>query len=215
MTDRESDSFIREVTEEVRRDQLFDYWKKYGLYAVAAIVLIVGTAGWWTWQQNAEREAAQALGTSFIEASAADDPAAAFAALGNALEGDTAAVARLSAATAHELAGEIDAALEAYLALAADGSAPDLYGHAAAIAAARLSEDAPVDERIALLEPATVPGAPYRLIALEVRAGILLGAGRQEEAWADLRQVISDSTATRGSVVRSTQLLLASGGTIE
>jgi hypothetical protein len=31
----ETDSFIQEVTEEVRHDRMFRLWKKYGPYAVA------------------------------------------------------------------------------------------------------------------------------------------------------------------------------------
>ena len=42
----ETDSFIEEVTEEVRRDKLFGYLKKYGWIAVVVVVGAVGTTAW-------------------------------------------------------------------------------------------------------------------------------------------------------------------------
>ena len=37
-----SETFIDEVTEEVRKDQLFGYMRKYGWIAVLAVLAIVG-----------------------------------------------------------------------------------------------------------------------------------------------------------------------------
>ena len=42
----DTDSFINEVTEEVRRDQLYGYLRKYGWIAAVAVVAIVGTAAY-------------------------------------------------------------------------------------------------------------------------------------------------------------------------
>ena len=42
----ETDSFIDEVTEEVRRDKLFALFRKYGWIGIAAVLLIVGGAAW-------------------------------------------------------------------------------------------------------------------------------------------------------------------------
>ena len=41
----DSDSFIDEVTEEVRRDRLFGYFRRYGWIAAVVIVVVVGGAG--------------------------------------------------------------------------------------------------------------------------------------------------------------------------
>ena len=38
----DTDSFIEEVTEEVRRDQLYKYVRKYGWIAIALVVGVVG-----------------------------------------------------------------------------------------------------------------------------------------------------------------------------
>ena len=40
------DSFIDEVTEEVRRDRLFALFRKYGWIGLVVVLGIVGGAGW-------------------------------------------------------------------------------------------------------------------------------------------------------------------------
>jgi len=42
----DTDSFIDEVTEEVRRDQLYGYLRKYGWIAAVVILAIVCGAAW-------------------------------------------------------------------------------------------------------------------------------------------------------------------------
>ena len=58
----DTDSFIDEVTEEVRRDRLFALMKRYGWIAALAVVLIVGGAAWNEWRKAQERTAAQDFG---------------------------------------------------------------------------------------------------------------------------------------------------------
>jgi len=41
----DTDSFIEEVSEEVRRDRLFKIFKKYAWVAVLVVVLLVGRCG--------------------------------------------------------------------------------------------------------------------------------------------------------------------------
>ena len=44
------DSFIDEVTEEVRRDKLFAFFRRYGWIGVVLALLIVGGAAYSEWQ---------------------------------------------------------------------------------------------------------------------------------------------------------------------
>lgn len=41
-----TDSFVEEVTDELRNDQLFAAMRKYGWIAAVAVVAIVGGASW-------------------------------------------------------------------------------------------------------------------------------------------------------------------------
>ena len=60
-TNSTEDSFIREVDEELRRDRLSGFWKSYGRWVLAAIVLgLAALAGWLVWQdQRAKQSAAE------------------------------------------------------------------------------------------------------------------------------------------------------------
>ena len=47
------DSFLREVDEELRRDQLTGFWKRYGRWIIAGIGLgLAALAGWLVWQDR-------------------------------------------------------------------------------------------------------------------------------------------------------------------
>ena len=60
----DSDSFIDEVTEEVRRDRLFGYFRRYGWIAAVVIVVVVGGAAWNEYQK-AQSLRRRPLATSF------------------------------------------------------------------------------------------------------------------------------------------------------
>ena len=62
----DTDSFIDEVTEEVRRDRMFFMLKRYGWIAVLAILAIVGGASWREYSKAQDRSAAQALGDGIL-----------------------------------------------------------------------------------------------------------------------------------------------------
>ena len=64
----ETDSFIDEVTEEVRRDRLFRLCARYGWIAVLAVLLLVGGAGWNEWRKAEERERRRPSGDAILAA---------------------------------------------------------------------------------------------------------------------------------------------------
>ncbi|MEO1531786.1 MAG: hypothetical protein AAFU72_06445, partial [Pseudomonadota bacterium] len=56
----DTDSFIREVTEEVRQDRMLRYWKAYGPYIIGGILLVVAiAAGLAYWDALEEQRAAE------------------------------------------------------------------------------------------------------------------------------------------------------------
>jgi hypothetical protein len=55
-----SDTFLREVDENLRRDQLRDMAKKYGWLLIAGLVLFLGAVGGWLyWQERQRAQAAE------------------------------------------------------------------------------------------------------------------------------------------------------------
>jgi len=106
----DSDSFITEVTEEVRRDQLFGYVRKYGWIAVLCVVVLVGGAAWNEYNKAQTTKAAQATGDALLSALQLDEPASRAAAVAEiAGEGPTAAITALMTAGLHVEAGDIEA----------------------------------------------------------------------------------------------------------
>ena len=79
------DSFIDEVTEEVRRDRLFRAFRRYGWIGVVLVAAIVGGAAYNEWQKASRTATAQALGDG-LTAALADKTPEARAAAAEAME---------------------------------------------------------------------------------------------------------------------------------
>ena len=69
-----NETFYREVDEELRRDQMAGFWKRYGRWMVAGVVLLLAAiAGFLYWQQHKQEKAAgqgETLIAAFEEAQA-------------------------------------------------------------------------------------------------------------------------------------------------
>ena len=125
----ETDSFIDEVTDEVRRDRLFAMFRKYGWIGILAVLVIVGGAAWNEWQKARAEAAAQAFGDKVAAALANNEPAARETAL-TAIEaggpGRAVILAFLTSAEA-EKAGDKDKAVAALKAIADNGGLSQTY----------------------------------------------------------------------------------------
>lgn len=212
----DTDSFIEEVTEEVRREQLYGYLKRYGWIAVVLVLAIVGTAAYLEWQKAREISAAQAIGDAVLAAMENDDAAARLAALDavNADEAEAVAVVAMLAAREAELAGDIDAAVAALESIATNGSLPTEYTQLAALKAlmaqhATLSAE---DRRLGY-EALSNPGSPYRMLALEQLALIEVETGKIDAALGRLEDIRADAETSEGLRARATQLIVSLGGT--
>ena len=69
-----NETFYREVDEELRRDQMAGFWKRYGRWMVVGVVLLLAAiAGFLYWQQHKQEKAAgqgETLIAAFEEAQA-------------------------------------------------------------------------------------------------------------------------------------------------
>ncbi len=207
----ETDSFIQEVTEEVRQDRMFRLWKKYGPYGVTAIVAVVAVSAGLNWMKHREIKQARETGGAFLAADigSVEDQEV----LTGSVDGPAAMIARLRLAAATAEAGDAQAAAALYRAVADEPGIDAAYGDLARLQAVRVGAAA-MDpaQAVAELGPLIAEGAPYRILALELRAIIQLNAGDTEAAHADLEAIIGDPQATRESSERAVTLLLSSGG---
>lgn len=212
----ETDSFIDEVSEEVRRDRLYGYLRRYGWIGVLAVILIVGGAAWNEFRKARVTAAAEALGDAVLTALESEDAATRRAAL-DAIEaeGPSAAVIALLSAAEKIAAEEPEAAAEELRPLALDTAVSPVYSDMAALKLVLLGdagEDATT--RAQLLERLAQPGAPYRLLALEQQALALAADGDSAAAIAAAQALLQEDGVTGALRQRISQLIVALGGTL-
>jgi len=209
-----TDSFIEEVSEEVRRDKLFGYIRRYGWIAVLLVVVLVGGAAYNEYSKAQARAAAQARGDAIQAALGVHDRGERAANLAQLTDADRAApvVAMLLSAEAQASDDPVTAAA-ALKSIAEDTSQPALYRDLAALKHIMLtaSDTAPAD-RIAALQSLTAPGGPFRILAEEQIALAEAESGDTDAAIARLKSLIEDTEASRGLRQRATQLIVALGG---
>jgi hypothetical protein len=212
----DTDSFIEEVTEEVRRDRLFGMFRRYGWIAGAAVVVIVGGAAWNEWQKAERMTAAQGTGDAIFEAIGSADDAARVAAL-EALEPNSpeAQVLVDYLVASHQLsAGDNAGAAATLKALSETGTdVPEVYRQIALFKSIVASgAETPAAERRSLLDALAAPGAPLSLLAQEQLALLDVEEGNAEAAIDRLNAIIADAGVTGGLRNRASQLIVALGG---
>lgn len=213
-----TDSFIDEVTEEVRRDRLYGYLRRYGWIAAAVIVLIVGAAGFNEYRRAQEQSKAQALGDAMLTALAANEDEARADAL-TGVTADTpegAAVLAFMTSGAQAQAGRIEAAAETLRPIANSTDLPLIYRQIATLKSLMLqSETLDAETRRQGFEALAVPGVRMRLLAEEQLALIDIETGNPQDAIARLQSIMDDAEATPGLQRRALQAMVALGGAPE
>ena len=208
------DSFVDEVTDAVRRDRLFAAFRKYGWIGVLLVVVIVGGAAWNEWQKARTAARAEGFGDAALAALEKTDPAERMAALtAIAADGDQKAVQSLL------LAGNPDAdkaaALAALDALIADGARPQVYRDLAVLRRVALAGlEMPLADRRAALQGVAIPGRPFRTLAEEQLAYLLIEEGQTEAALTALLALVQDQEAPAGMRQRLGLAIVALGGTV-
>lgn len=208
------DSFIDEVTEEVRRDRLYALFRKYGWIGVVLVLGIVGGAGVTEWRKAQAENRAQAFGDAVLDAldlGAPEDRREALGAI--ATDGDQTGILKLLLASDPET--DREGTLAALDALAADASQPQSYRDLATLRRVIVAgADVPLADRRATLDPIAAPGRPFRTLALEQMAYLLVEEGKTDEAIAALTALTTDQDATASLRSRAGQVVVALGGEI-
>jgi hypothetical protein len=211
----DADSFIQEVSEEVRRDRLNRAVRRWAPLGVAAVVAVVAATAVLAWRDHSREQSARAAGEGLLRATAAASPAeraGGLIALLETAEGGQATLARLR--LAGELAAEGDApgAVAAYRAVADDAATSPAFAAFAAYRAAVVgAEQAGAAATIELLNPLTGEGQPFRLLALEARAAQRVRLDDTAAALADLDAILADPAATEETILRARELRASIG----
>ena len=208
-----SDIF-QEVDDEVRREQLKRLWERYGVFLIAAcVLLVVAVGGWRTYEWWDAKKAAEA-GTAFQAAVALStegknkEAEEAFATLAASGTSSYRMLAKFREA-AEVARRDPKAAVAIYDQLAADSSLGRVLQDLAALRAGMILVDtAPYSDIVQRLEPLTAPDRTFRHSA---RSMLALAAWRAKDAtamrkWSDM--ILADGetpSGTRGQI----QMLLA------
>lgn len=206
------ESFIDEVTEEVRRDKLFKAFRKYGWIGVVLVLGVVGGTVWNEWQKATANARAEAFGDAVSAALDLPDPAARRAALAAVpADGAQAAIQQLLLASDPE--DDKAATLTALDAVIADPAQTPLYRDLATLRRVVVAGvDMPVGDRRTALEGIAVAGRPFRVLAQEQLAYLLIEEGQKDAAIAALQALAQDQEASPALRGRVGQVIVALGG---
>lgn len=205
----ESDNFIREVQEEVRKDEMKEFWDKYGKYVMAAAtVIVLGTAGKVGYDQykiSQQQQTAQSYFAALEQAE--DDPDATQQDLStlnaSSLEGFS-FMSRMQQARLQAEAGDTENAAASLAAARDDVESPILASLAEFQRVAQL--DSPED-RIAGLTPLIAEDQAWRFFALESMSMAQLELNDIEGSLESLNLIMENNQAPHSLRQRATVLI--------
>ncbi len=217
--DRSTDQFIREVDEELRREQLNTLWQRYGSYVVAAAVLVVlVTAGFNGWDWWREREA-ERVGDLYIAAEdlidedGTDAAVAAFEAIAAEEKGGYSALASLRAANLKIQAGDRAGAIGLLDRITADDRVDEILQDLARLRAAYLLlDERDMDGAAMRVSPLAATGNPWRHGAREVLGLVALEKGDADTAIGYFSEIETDAEAPNDIRARATSLIAVMQG---
>lgn len=210
-----SDSFIEEVTDELRRDQMLAKLKRYGWIAVLAVLIVVGGAAFSEFRKAQTRAQAEGLGDAILAALDSTEASERVGGLQVVETADPQAQAVLAMLTASEqiAADDLEGAVANLNAVAANGEIPQVYREIAQFKALTLQSDTmPAAERMQGFEALGAAGNRLSLLAQEQLALIAIQEGDTDTAISQYQAILSDAQVTPDLQQRALQVIVALGG---
>ena len=208
-----SDTFVREVDENLRRDQLRDFFQKNGTWLIVAVLLFLAASGgfiWWK-QHEVQRSGAEVERLAEIYKDIGSGNMAQAPQQLDALSNSGSKAVRASALFARAALalqqGDTKLATSTYKSIANDSSLPQAYRDAALVRETALEFDqVPPQEVIARLQPLAKPGEPWFGSAGEMTALALIKQGKNQEAGQLFAAIAKDRGVPDAIRARAVQL---------
>jgi hypothetical protein len=207
------ESFIREVDEEYRRDQLARFWTRYGRWLLIALGLfLVAFAGYLYWREEQNRAAgdfgAKVLqAADQLEAGNTQDAAPVFAEATTSSREGYEAIGRLAQAALAASQGKTADAANMYAAVAAADDLAQPFRDLATIRQTMLQFDTlPPATVIARLQPLAKAGSPWFGTAGEMLAVAHMRSGKPELAGPLFAAIAKDTTVPASIRARTGQM---------
>jgi len=210
----DTDSFLQEVSEELRRDRLYKNLRKYGWIAILLVILIVGAATYREYLKSQAATEAQLFGKSIIDALNEKNAVDRISKLQKINVPSENAKAILAMLLSAETNGNNSSGLENSTlsditqSLSIDDHYRDLLNFKILLGSA---ETMNLDERSTAFEALSKPGNPFRLLAEEQMVLIEIELGNTDKAIKKISQILLDSELTAGLRNRATQMMIALG----
>ena len=210
----QTDTFVREVQEEMRRERLAQLWDRYGVFALGlAALLVFGVMGY-KYYEYSSLKAREAAGQKFeaaarlAETGKPQEAQQAFEAIAKDAPIGYGTLSRLRAAGALAAENKRAEAVAAYDAVTKDASADVLLRDFATIQAALLRVDeADWTEMQNRLKDLINDGNAWRASARELLGLAAMKAGNQDEARKIFEQILGDSAAAPATVQRAQMMM--------
>ena len=213
-----NETFLREVDEDLRRDQVRDFFVENRTFLIALVVLFLAAVGGLFWWQNHQRtkageqvEQLAQIYRDFATRNFSSAPAALQPLTNSSNEGVSATALFTSAAVDLEK-GDQKAALAKYRGLAADGDLAQPYRDIALIRQTALEFDQlKPEEVIERMKPLAVPGGAWFGSAGEMTALALVKQGKRAEAGKLFAAIARDKSVPESLRARSVQIASSLG----
>jgi hypothetical protein len=220
-TPPQDEAFLREVDEELRREQIQQVWKRYGQWIAGAIILFLAAfAAFLFWRAQTEKRAearGEEMAAALGDVQAGRKTAAGQkldALIGTDAKGYVTAALFTKAAMASDK-GDNKAAAAIYAGIAADQGVAEPFRDAALIRQTLAEYDSLKPQVIIdRLKPLTTPDSPFFATAGELTAIAMLQANRPAEAGRLLAAVANDSKTPASLRARASRLATSLGADV-
>lgn len=203
----ETDSFIAEVTEDVRRDRLFGLFRRFGWIPAALIVIIVSGTAYNEWSKSKADKLAQVRGDALLAAIDTVDEVARASALNEiASQGSENIVAQMLAAGAKD-----ENSINFLNAVIINTDQPEYIRDLAKLKLTMIPGAQTKEQKLKTLDILSQPGGIYRNAAVEILVAFELESGNLNKAIDLLKSHIQDAEASRAQIQRMAELLVALG----
>lgn len=207
------ETFVREVDENLRRDQLNEFFRKNGAWVIAAVILFLLVSGGMIWWRQHQVQVAQGEVEKLAQVYkdiGGGNVAEAPKQLDELAESHSKAVrasARFARAALALQQNDTKQAIAIYNQIAADKGLPDPYRDAALVRGTTLQFDQlQPQEVISRLQPLAKPGEPWFGSAGEVTAMAMLKQGKRQDAGQLFLAIARDKTVPDAIRGRAAQL---------
>jgi hypothetical protein len=208
-----NETFLREVDENLRRDRLRDFGKKYGNWIAVAVVLFLAVSGGFIWWQQHQVKTSEGQVEQLAQiyhdvgtANVSKAPAQLDELANSGSKAIRASALFTSAALALEK-NDHKTAIAKYREIAGDDGFPQPYRDAALVRQTALEFDQiKPEEVIARLEPFAKPGKPWFGTAGEMTALAMIKQGKKDQAGRLFAAIAKDKSVPQTIRGRAVQI---------